>query len=505
MKKYLVLAFLSISLVHAYWTAPNEVCLFKSDLYYGDKKCFKMTTNPTKIPFIGSGFNDMINSIEIGKDVSVELYEHGNFRGKKEFLNYSQANRDIAGSVMTQVSSMIIKPKVNMGDDNKICLYTGTNYTGSRFCGWYDPNGSKLQGISNSAPGFEPFINSTASITLGKNIKATLYDYGGFSGPYKEFTASSPSLGDFNYKVTSFTLEARYPNQEFDSNNEVCLYEHAYYKGAKRCFNAVNEYNNVASFSDRWWNDAVSSVKVGNNVRLRTFEHNDFKGKSKTYDKDNPFISEMNDMISSLEVVTKSLDKELQVCLYEHAYYAGNEKCYHFIDRNINIGFLASLNDHFSSLKVGKALQLSTYEHSQYKGRQQIYHGGTEIPFLGNFNDMISSLKIKLDGYTTVQSKEICVFKEEYFKGERYCIDLDRQTSIIEGSETVGLSGPFPTNFRNTIKSAIVGHKLNAKLFKSLYSTGENIYIPRGEKLYRVPNGFKSQINSYKISTNNNF
>ncbi len=109
------------------------------------------------------------------------------------------------------------------------------------------------------------------------------------------------------------------PAWVFDPNsNEVILWEHADYKGVSIRYSVGTEVSNLTNEKTGGmnWNDKVSSLKVGANVRLITWEHKDYKGKCVGFlgsnagghtDGKYPRLSDwnFNDKMSSLKVYDK--------------------------------------------------------------------------------------------------------------------------------------------------------------------------------------------------------
>jgi hypothetical protein len=91
---------------------------------------------------------------------------------------------------------------------------------------------------------------------------------------------------------------------------------------------------------------------------------------------------------------------ELTACFYQHSKFEGEATCYEptFSGetgvRTKSIDFVGdSLNDMFSSMKIGSRLQVRVCEHANFDGACKTFTGGVE--YVGNdWNDKISSVEI---------------------------------------------------------------------------------------------------------------
>ncbi len=93
-------------------------------------------------------------------------------------------------------------------EQDKVCFYSRKNYKGERFCtnddaywlGWY-------------------WNNRISSISIPANHEVKLYSYYGYYGNNVTLTTSTPDLGDFNNKTSSFTItEGNTGNQDADGD-----------------------------------------------------------------------------------------------------------------------------------------------------------------------------------------------------------------------------------------------------------------------------------------------
>lgn len=80
----------------------------------------------------------------------------------------------------------------------------------------------------------------------------------------------------------------------------VCrMYEHANYGGQRITLHSDEAVN---FYSGQFWNDRVSSVRVGHDCELVVFEHTEMDGRSREFHNDRRYVGDWwNDRISSAE------------------------------------------------------------------------------------------------------------------------------------------------------------------------------------------------------------
>jgi len=166
----------------------------------------------------------------------------------------------------------------------------------------------------------------------------------------------------------------------------VCLYEHANYKGWKKCYST-----NKPNFVPLRINDKVSSIKVSPGTRAVLFQHINYRGYKRVYTKNTAWIgNQVNDQYSSLKVQSKHKPKHT-VCLYQHANYKGWRKCFRADKPNF---VPLRINDQVSSVKVSPGAKAVLFQHINYRGYKRVYT--TNTPWIGNqVNDQYSSLRVR--------------------------------------------------------------------------------------------------------------
>lgn len=89
-------------------------------------------------------------------------------------------------------------------------------------------------------------------------------------------------------------------------DNQIAVFKDWKYTGECRVLN-VGDYANDKAMNFK--NDAISSVKVGKNVKAMLCEHFDFRGVCQTFETNNEFLKGTkveNDKVSSVKVIAKN-------------------------------------------------------------------------------------------------------------------------------------------------------------------------------------------------------
>ncbi|XP_030803383.1 epidermal differentiation-specific protein-like [Camarhynchus parvulus] len=166
---------------------------------------------------------------------------------------------------------------------------------------------------------------------------------------------------------------------------KIIIYEHANFQGLSREFTT-----NISNLKDVDWNDIVSSVKVIGQPWV-AYEHVDYKGRFLVFEEGqySSVGKEMNDKISSLQLITENLCNP-QITLYEHVDYQGKSR---IIREATNLA-AGHDNDIMSSHKVQRGVWLLC-EHSDGSGFQYLAREHEHFPNYKaiNFNDKLSFLR----------------------------------------------------------------------------------------------------------------
>ncbi|KAM6321247.1 epidermal differentiation-specific protein-like [Aegotheles albertisi] len=171
---------------------------------------------------------------------------------------------------------------------------------------------------------------------------------------------------------------------------KIIIYEHANFQGLSREF--TSDISNLKTVD---WNDCISSVKVIGQPWV-AYEHANYGGRLLVFEEGEheDVGKQMNDKISSLQVITENLHHP-QITLYEHAQYQG--KCRVIKEAtNLSRGFD---NDTISSHKVQRGVWLLC-EHGDGSGFRYIAREHEHLPNYKaiRFNDKLSFLRPLLPG-----------------------------------------------------------------------------------------------------------
>ena len=166
----------------------------------------------------------------------------------------------------------------------------------------------------------------------------------------------------------------------------VEFFEHTNYNGSSKVY-CDNE-----DLSDLPEDNYFSSLKVGPNTSLKVFKGEDFEGDSKVFTGNvkNLVPLGFNDKITSFKI--KEICDLPKGCVdfFKHNDFKG--KVTRFCDDKKELK--PSINDSFSSFKLGPKTELIIYEHSFFKGKKMIFiEENAKLADLG-FNDVTSSFKI---------------------------------------------------------------------------------------------------------------
>ncbi|CAN8195348.1 unnamed protein product [Coccothraustes coccothraustes] len=166
---------------------------------------------------------------------------------------------------------------------------------------------------------------------------------------------------------------------------KIIVYEHANFQGLSREFTT-----NVSNLKDADWNDVISSVKVIGRPWV-VYEHDNCRGQFLVLEEGehSSVGKEMNDKISSLQVITENLHNP-QITLYEGTDYQGRSR---IIREATNLA-AGHNNDIVSSHKVQRGVWLLC-EHSDGGGKQYLAREQEHLPNYKaiDFNDKLSFLR----------------------------------------------------------------------------------------------------------------
>jgi len=163
------------------------------------------------------------------------------------------------------------------------------------------------------------------------------------------------------------------------------IYEHGNYQGRSQVI-GVGSYD-MAELSIG--NDTLSSLKVPDGLQVTLYEDANFKGRTKKFVSDTPWVGDdFNDLVSAVSV-------EMVATIYSERIYQG--KSQHVGVGMYNIDDLTIGDDTLSSLKVPQGMMVTLFEHADFKGRLRVFTENT--PWVGgDFNDITSGIAVKVMG-----------------------------------------------------------------------------------------------------------
>jgi hypothetical protein len=332
---------------------------------------------------------------------------------------------------------------------NEVIFYWDSNYEGESlsFSCSESVNNLSHWSIINTNQNWNDKISS---LKVGENAQVTLYWDSNYEGDYKAFSGfcttdyniSSLSNIGWNDEVTSFHV-TEVPdcptNAIIPKPGEVIVYWDSNFEGEFLSFSiytedskdayASNLSHYYAPISDQTWNDKISSLKVGEEIRVILFKDSNFHGSYITFDATDgtgsarnyiPYLSDIgwNDKISSLTMKLYQRDVgPFDVILYEHDNYEGSYLVFTYKNQHQDQNLLNLTrfrtdnqdywNDKLSSFKVGQNVRITLYDNINcVESEPYIYIQGTERgnayrPSLSDdgWNDRVSSIELSLSDY----------------------------------------------------------------------------------------------------------
>ncbi|CAM3472979.1 ricin-type beta-trefoil lectin domain protein [Parendozoicomonas haliclonae] len=161
------------------------------------------------------------------------------------------------------------------------CFYEHSNFQGKAFC------------TSESVDWLNHFNDRISSFRLYGDLTAILYSDRDFNGREIKVMDDAIEMDQLNDSVSSIRIESR------TSDRYACAYEHPDYKGTPLCAEAGQAYRNMG-----WYglNDTTTSMKLSGGARAVIYKDYDFRRSSRTVTESEPFLSSMNDDVSSFRV-----------------------------------------------------------------------------------------------------------------------------------------------------------------------------------------------------------
>jgi hypothetical protein len=178
------------------------------------------------------------------------------------------------------------------------------------------------------------------------------------------------------------------------AQNYVTLYENCNYSGKK----AYLEPGSYHTYQLKIGNDNLSGMQIPSGMKVTIYEHDDFKGKSKTYFSSTPCLgSNWNDMTSSMVIESEysqpGYGQNDYVIFYTDCYSKGYSQS--LKPGTYSGNQLGQLKYNISSLAIYGNLRVKVYLNNEYNSgySNTIETNQTCLP--GAYNDKIGSLVIE--------------------------------------------------------------------------------------------------------------
>merc|ERR1711998_451631 len=176
----------------------------------------------------------------------------------------------------------------------------------------------------------------------------------------------------------------------------VDLFEHYGFQGKthKVCLGPHNPANwmdvNTADFQ---FNDLLSSMKVGANVKATFYQHHLSQAGAWRQTYNGPYAGKigLNDQVSMMRIFAKNK----AACVFEHYGAKGNQECFTYNENTGNAVFSLiprNFNDCASSVTIPAGVQVQLWEHNENQGRSSKFFGPDKIDL--PHNDCYSTIKV---------------------------------------------------------------------------------------------------------------
>lgn len=170
-----------------------------------------------------------------------------------------------------------------------------------------------------------------------------------------------------------------------NESGKVVLYEHADYLGVSVALDLGRHTNEDFSLLT----GKLSSVKVPEGYIVTLYENSDFTGNKKILTQDTVFLTDFNDITSSVVV------SEDKITLFKDSRYSG-ESVKLGVGRYTFQDFANIGDDAVTSIIVPEGLKVTLYENSDFTGIQKVITENTDYNH-ADFNDKTSAVEITLN------------------------------------------------------------------------------------------------------------
>lgn len=264
--------------------AQCEVCLYDKPGYKGVYACFQDVNSDLHALKMGDRAQSVRMNTKDCPSAKVWLYNKKKLTRTKAgggVLALSASNSNLGKGWNNKISSISFAPNgVNLHEEKaaggcRVCLYEHDNYRGDYVC-----TDSKLANLRKTEPKFNNKTTSVQIITddckKGDVLTATLYTKADFKGKANPLRSSTSNVGKGWNDAVSSVRFSRVSAASQAKKCEVCLYQHADYKGKSFCTSKSLEKLSAKKFSNK-----ASSVKFNKagckSAYIRLFENPKYK------------------------------------------------------------------------------------------------------------------------------------------------------------------------------------------------------------------------------------
>ncbi|MDM8549572.1 peptidase inhibitor family I36 protein, partial [Desulfobacterales bacterium HSG2] len=405
---------------------------------HADRKGAYLEGELENMSYLGDSWNDKISSVWVGNGYTVTIYEHAHFDGKSQIL-HGKPGGAAYNLTDTNFNDMTSSYKISKSSE-------AGRSTKDICCKFYEHanrKGEHLKGeLEDRSYVGDRWNDKISSVWVRNGYTVTIYEHAHLEGK-NQMLHGKPGGAVYNLTDTNFndmTSSYKVRKGGYDDSGEITgdnlcrFYEHADSKGA----HLEGEPGNRDYVGDRW-NDKISSVWVGNGYTVIIYENAHFGGKSQTLlGKPGGTVYNLtdmnfNDMASSYKIKKGRYDDSDRRAddsgrraddsgrraddsgrrADDSGRMSGDNFCRFYEQANRRGAHLKGVpgnrsyvgdrwNDKISSVWVGSGYTVTIYEKPRFGGKSQVLQGkpgGASYNLAGmNFNDMVSSYKIRKGG-----------------------------------------------------------------------------------------------------------
>jgi len=230
--------------------------------------------------------------------------------------------KTLSGLVLGLLFSLTFAPQLGAAPQfgsraqnrDRVCVYQDIRYQGWEQC--YNA-GDEISTLDRRN-------NAISSIRIYGRARVTVYDNTGFRGQAAEFSSDVPDLGLRNVNgsrswsdhIQSLRVSSdsysnnnsnntpiyggnpsnnnRYPNQQQQISQGVCVYDRPDYQGREQCWNSGSNLSDLARSGDGNWSDKISSIRLLGRTSVVLYRDIGYRGESVVIDQDIPDLARIS-------------------------------------------------------------------------------------------------------------------------------------------------------------------------------------------------------------------